>query len=152
MDEIRIALVDDHAVVRQGLRAMIDREPDLRVVGEASSAQQATAMLDLVRPTVVLLDLKLTAGSECDGLPLCATITQRYPGSRVLVLTSSADEWLILESIKQGRERVRAEGRGPDRTAPGDQGGQPRGERLRPAQRRGRGPVDAREPASRRDR
>jgi len=102
MDEIRVALVDDHAIVRQGLRAMIDREPDLRVVGEASSAQLATAMLDRVRPGVVLLDLKLTAGSDCDGLPLCATITQRYPDCRVLVLTSSAEEWLILEAIKQG--------------------------------------------------
>ena len=102
MDEIRVAIVDDHAIVRQGLRAMIDREPDLRVVGEAADARQATAMLDRARPRVVLLDLKLTPGSECDGLPLCATINQRYPDSRVLVLTSSADEWLILDSIKQG--------------------------------------------------
>ena len=102
MNEIRVALIDDHAIVRQGLRAMIDREPDLRVVGEASAARPALAMLDRTRPGVVLLDLKLTAGSDCDGLPLCATITQRHPGVRVLVLTSSADEWLILDSIKQG--------------------------------------------------
>src|SRR6516162_9697669 len=102
MDEIRVAIIDDHAIVRQGLRAMIDREPDLRVVGEAPSATTAMAMLDRARPGVVLLDLKLTAGSECDGLSLCKTITQRYPDSRVLVLTSSVDEWLILESIKQG--------------------------------------------------
>ncbi len=102
MDEIRVAIIDDHAIVRQGLRAMIDREPDLRVVGEASNAGQATAMLDRTHPRVVLLDLKLAPGSECDGLPLCATITQRYPGVRVLVLTSSADEWLILDSIRQG--------------------------------------------------
>ena len=102
MDEIRVAIIDDHAIVRQGLRAMIDREPDLQVVGEAPSARLATPMLDRTRPMVVLLDLRLTAGSECDGLTLCATITQRYPDIRVLVLTSSADEWLILESIKQG--------------------------------------------------
>jgi DNA-binding NarL/FixJ family response regulator len=102
MNEIRVAIIDDHAIVRQGLRAMIDREPDLRVVGEASNARQATAMLDRAQPRVVLLDLKLTPGGECDGLPLCATITQRYPSVRVLVLTSSADEWLILDSIKQG--------------------------------------------------
>ena len=102
MDEIRVAIIDDHAIVRQGLRAMIDREPDLRVVGEAPSARLAPAMLEQARPSVVLLDLRLTAGTECDGLALCATITQRYPDIRVLVLTSSADEWLILESIKQG--------------------------------------------------
>jgi two-component system, NarL family, response regulator DevR len=102
MDEIRVAIIDDHAIVRQGLRAMIDRETDLRVVGEAPTAGLATAMLDRTRPRVVLLDLRLTGSSECDGLSLCAAITQRYPDSRVLVLTSSADEWLILESIKQG--------------------------------------------------
>ena len=102
MNEIRVAIIDDHAIVRQGLRAMIDREPDLQVVGEAPSARLAPGMLDRTRPSVVLLDLRLTAGSECDGLSLCATITQRYPDIRVLVLTSSADEWLILESIKQG--------------------------------------------------
>jgi two-component system, NarL family, response regulator DevR len=102
MDEIRVAIIDDHAIVRQGLRAMIDREPDLRVVGEAPSARLATTMLDRAHPRVVLLDLKLTPGSEYDGLSLCGTITQRYPDTRVLVLTSSADEWLILESIKQG--------------------------------------------------
>jgi DNA-binding NarL/FixJ family response regulator len=102
MNEIQVAIIDDHAIVRQGLRAMIDREPDLRVVGEASSARTAQAMLDQARPRVVLLDLRLAGGSECDGLSLCNTITQRHPDSRVLVLTSSADEWLILESIKQG--------------------------------------------------
>lgn len=102
MNEIRVAIIDDHAIVRQGLRAMIDREPDLRVVGEAPSARMAPAMLDRTRPRVVLLDLRLAGGNECDGLSLCNTITQRYPDSKVLVLTSSADEWLILESIKQG--------------------------------------------------
>jgi two-component system response regulator DevR len=102
MEEIRVALIDDHAIVRQGLRAMIDREPDLRVVGEASSAQSAAAMLEQARPQVVLLDLRLGTDSECDGLGLCGTITQRYPSTRVLVLTSSADEWLILESVRQG--------------------------------------------------
>src|ERR1700722_18362602 len=102
MEEIRVALIDDHAVVRQGLRAMIDREPDLRVVGEASSAQSAAAMLEQARPGVVLLDLRLGSGSECDGLGVCATITQRYPDTQVLVLTSSSEEWLILESVRQG--------------------------------------------------
>jgi two-component system, NarL family, response regulator DevR len=102
MDEIRVGLVDDHAIVRQGLRAMIDREPDLRVVGEASSAPAALIMLDHAKPRVVLVDLRLTEGSECDGLSLCGTITQRHPDTRVLVLTSSADEWLIIESVKQG--------------------------------------------------
>ena len=100
--EIRVAIIDDHVLVRQGLRAMIDQQPGLRVVGEASSARSAAAMLDRARPHVMLLDLRLSAGGERDGLALCGTMAQRYPGLRVLVLTSSADEWLILESIRQG--------------------------------------------------
>lgn len=102
MDEIRVAIVDDQAIVRQGLRAMIDREPNLRVVGEASSSRAALSMLEAAQPRVVLLDLRLGAEGDCDGLGLCTAITQRYPGIRVLVLTSSADEWLILESVKHG--------------------------------------------------
>src|SRR5258708_20361235 len=53
-------------------------------------------------PDVVLRDLKLSAGSDCEGLRVCAAVTERFPGSRVLVLTTFADEWLILEALKQG--------------------------------------------------
>lgn len=102
MGEIRVGIVDDHSIVRQGLRAMLDREPDLRVVGEASSATSGTAMIAEALPHVVLLDLKLSAGRDCDGLRLCAAVTDRFPDSRVLVLTTFADEWLILEAIRQG--------------------------------------------------
>jgi two-component system, NarL family, response regulator DevR len=102
MTEIRVGIVDDHSVVRQGLRAMLDREPDLRVVGEAASAASAMPMVAQARPDVVLLDLKLSAGSDCDGLRVCGAVTERFPDSRVLVLTAFADEWLILEAIKQG--------------------------------------------------
>jgi two-component system, NarL family, response regulator DevR len=102
MTEIRIGIVDDHSVVRQGLRAMLDRERDLRVVGEAASAASAMPMVAQARPDVVLLDLKLSAGSDCDGLRVCGAVTERFPDSRVLVLTAFADEWLILEAIKQG--------------------------------------------------
>lgn len=95
-------LVDDHSIVRQGLRALLDREPDLCVVGEAASAASATTMVAQARPDVVLLDLRLSAGRDCDGLSLCAVLTERFPDSRVLVLTAFADEWLILEAIKHG--------------------------------------------------
>lgn len=104
MNEIRVGVVDDHSIVRQGLRAMLEREPDLRVVGEAASAASAMAMVAQARPDVVLLDLKLSAGGDRDGLRVCAAVTERFPGSRVLVLTTFADEWLILEAIKQGAQ------------------------------------------------
>ena len=102
MNEIRIGIVDDHSILRQGLRALLEREPGLQVVGEAASAASAMAMVAQARPDVVLLDLKLSAGRDCEGLSLCAAVTERFPASRVLVLTAFADEWLILEAIKQG--------------------------------------------------
>ena len=100
--EIRIVIVDDHSIVRQGLRAMLDREPGLRVVGEAAAPGSAMAMVAQARPDVVLLDLRLSPGSHCDGLSLCSALTERFPASRVLVLTTFADEWLILDAIKHG--------------------------------------------------
>ena len=102
MNEIRIGIIDDHSILRQGIRALLEREPGLQVVGEAASAASAMAMVARVRPDVLLLDLNLSAGRDCDGLSLCAAVTERFPASRVLVLTASADEWLILEAIKQG--------------------------------------------------
>jgi DNA-binding NarL/FixJ family response regulator len=102
MDEIRVLLVDDHAIVRQGLRAMLDREPGLRVVGDAGTAAAALPLIAQTHPDVVLLDLKLSSTSDSGGLGLCAQIVARYPSSRVLVLTTFVDEWLVLESIKQG--------------------------------------------------
>jgi two-component system, NarL family, response regulator DevR len=59
-------------------------------------------MVEQARPDVVLLDLKLSVGSDCDGLSVCAAVTERFADSRVLVLTTFADEWLILEAIKLG--------------------------------------------------
>jgi DNA-binding NarL/FixJ family response regulator len=102
MNEIRLGIVDDHSIVRQGLRAMLDREPDLRVVGDAGAELPAIAMVDQTRPDVVLLDLKLTIDSGCEGLDLCAKVTSRYPECRILVLTTFADEWLVREAIRQG--------------------------------------------------
>jgi DNA-binding NarL/FixJ family response regulator len=102
MNEIKVGIVDDHAIVRQGLRAMLDREPDLRVVGDAGAEGPAITMVDQARPDVVLLDLKLAIEGGCEGLDLCAKVADRYPESRVLVLTTFADEWLVREAIRQG--------------------------------------------------
>ena len=67
----RIVLVDDHAIMRQGLRAVLEREADLHVVGEAGTPNEAVAAVATARPHVVLLDLKLTAGPQTDGLDVC---------------------------------------------------------------------------------
>jgi two-component system response regulator DevR len=102
MAEIRVALVDDHSIFRQGLRAMLAREVGLQVVGEAADAPSALAMVERSRPHVVLLDLKLSTASESDGLVLCPQLSLRCPDSRILILTTFVEEWLVLEAIKQG--------------------------------------------------
>ena len=65
---VGIVLVDDHAIVRQGLRSVLERERDLRIVGEASTADDAMAVVERTRPAVVLLDLKLSTGADSQGL------------------------------------------------------------------------------------
>jgi len=102
MHEIKVGIVDDHSIMRQGLRAMLDREPDLRVVGDADGERTAIAMVAQASPDVVLMDLKLTIDGGCEGLDLCAKVAGRFPESRILVLTTFADEWLVREAIRQG--------------------------------------------------
>ncbi|QVI28757.1 response regulator transcription factor [Mycolicibacterium neoaurum] len=99
---IRLALVDDHAILRQGLRSLLEREDDLVVVGEASSEPEAAAMVDAVQPDVVLLDLKLSAGSDFEGLSLCARLSATHPDLGLLVLTTFLDEDLVVRAVHAG--------------------------------------------------
>ena len=89
---IRLALVDDHAILRQGLRSLLEREDDLVVVGEASSEPEAVAMVAATRPDVVLVDLKLSAGSDFEGLSLCTKLSGAHPdlGLQTHVLVAPA--------------------------------------------------------------
>jgi two-component system response regulator DevR len=99
---IDIVLVDDHAIVRQGLRSVLEREADLRVVGEAGTSAQALAVVATSRPDVVLLDLRLSPSSENEGIDLCARLTAAHPETSVLVLTTVIDDRLVLEAIHKG--------------------------------------------------
>jgi two-component system, NarL family, response regulator DevR len=99
---IRLVLVDDHAILRQGLRAVLEREDDLIVVGEASSEGEAEAVVRAMAPDVVLLDLKLSAGSEFEGLSLCAKLSAAHPGIGLLVLTTFLDEDLVVRAVHAG--------------------------------------------------
>jgi two-component system, NarL family, response regulator DevR len=100
--EIRLVLVDDHAILRQGLRSVLEREEDLVVVGEASSEAQAEAVVGAMQPDVVLLDLKLSAGSDFEGLSLCAKLSAAHPGIGLLVLTTFLDEDLVVRAVHAG--------------------------------------------------
>lgn len=101
-DRTDLLLVDDHAIVRQGLRAVLEREADLRVVAEASSSAEALAVVAKAHPHVVLLDLKLSPGSDSEGIELCARLTTQYPDLAVLVLTTLLEDHLVLDAIHSG--------------------------------------------------
>jgi two-component system response regulator DevR len=99
---IGIMLVDDHAIVRQGLRSILERESDMQVVAEASTAAEALAVVGRAVPQIVLLDLKLSTSSDTEGLDLCAELCARHPELGVLVLTTFLDEQLVLRAIRAG--------------------------------------------------
>lgn len=101
-DTVEIMLVDDHAIVRQGLRAILDREADLHVMAEASSRPEALAAVAGHRPQIVLLDLKLSTSSDSEGLDLCAELSEQYPGLGILVLTTFLDDALVLRAVRAG--------------------------------------------------
>ena len=96
---LRLLLVDDHQVVRLGLRALLEGEPDLAVVGEAGTAEESLRLAAQLRPDIVLMDIRLP---DDTGIAACQRIRQRYPEVQVLMLTSFADEELVLEAIEAG--------------------------------------------------
>lgn len=99
---VDIMLVDDHAIVRQGLRSILERERDLRVVAEASTAAEALAIVGRARPEIVLLDLKLSTSSDTEGLDLCEQLVADHPEVAILVLTTFLDEQLVLRAVRAG--------------------------------------------------
>ncbi len=102
VETVRIMLVDDHAIVRQGLRSILERERDLIVVAEASTPDEALTVIGRNAPHIVLLDLKLSTASDTEGLDLCAELASRHPEIGVLVLTTFLDEQLVLKAIRAG--------------------------------------------------
>jgi DNA-binding NarL/FixJ family response regulator len=96
---IRVLIVDDHPVVRDGLRGMLAGEADLQVVGEAADGAEAVRLTERERPDVVLMDLQMP---QMDGATATAEITARFPASRVLVLTTYDTDADILRAVEAG--------------------------------------------------
>jgi NarL family two-component system response regulator LiaR len=96
---IRVLLVDDHAVVRKGLRALLEREPGIEVAGEADDGEQAVQAADRLRPDVTLMDLEMPG---IGGVEATRRIVERRPESRVVVLTSHAAEEDVFPALKAG--------------------------------------------------
>ncbi len=99
---IRILVVDDHTIVRQGLRSILELEPDFTVVGEAADAAAAIADTAQLRPDVVLLDLKLSDSAPAEGLDVCATLRDQQPAVRIVVLTTFLDQKLLVGALQRG--------------------------------------------------
>lgn len=95
----RILIVDDHEVVRLGLSALVSRQADFEVVGEAGSVAEATTKTEELRPDLVIMDIRLPDGS---GIEACRDICSRYPGIKVLMLTSFADDEAVFSAIMAG--------------------------------------------------
>jgi DNA-binding NarL/FixJ family response regulator len=97
-----VVIVDDHAIVRRGLRSILELEEDIAVVGEAGGAAEALRTVDRTCPDVVLLDLRLSAGDESEGLAVCSRLLQRRPTTGVVVLSTFLDERLVAEALQRG--------------------------------------------------
>jgi two-component system response regulator DevR len=96
---IRIFLLDDHEVVRRGLRGLLEAEDDLEVTGEASTAEEALMRIPATRPDVAVLDVRLPDGS---GVEVCRDIRDRHPEIQCLMLTSFADDEALFSAIMAG--------------------------------------------------
>jgi NarL family two-component system response regulator LiaR len=96
---IRVLIVDDHAIVRKGIRVLLSTEPDIEVAGEAQDGRQAIAEATRLQPDVILMDLVMP---EVDGITAIQHITVHQPQVRILVLTSFATDDKIFPAIKAG--------------------------------------------------
>jgi two-component system response regulator DevR len=94
-----VFLLDDHEVVRRGVRELLDAEDDIEVVGEAGTSEQALARIPPTRPTVAILDVRLPDG---DGVEVCREIRSRYPEIQCLMLTSFSDDEALFQAIVAG--------------------------------------------------
>ena len=96
---LKVMLVDDHEVVRQGLRALLEAEEDIEVVTEAGSGPAAVSLASAHQPDVVVMDVRMPEGS---GIEACRAIRDERPGTQVIMLTSFSDDEALFNSIMAG--------------------------------------------------
>ena len=99
MGKIRLLIVDDHPVVRDGLRGMLERQPDFEVVGDAGDGREAVRLTERLKPDIVLMDLRMP---EMDGVTALGEIKEQNPQVQVLVLTTYDSDADILPAIEAG--------------------------------------------------
>lgn len=99
MNPVRLIIVDDHSVVRQGLRFILDPDPRFEVVGEADSGEEALRLLSELEPDAVVLDLHLP---DAAGAKICRRVADRHPEVAVLILTAFVDRQLVDACLRAG--------------------------------------------------
>ncbi|MCI0396511.1 MAG: response regulator transcription factor [Chloroflexi bacterium] len=99
MTHLRLLLVDDHEVVRLGLKSLLEHHPGFEVVAEASAATEAVQKALAHRPDIVLMDIRLASGN---GIEACQEITRQLPGTKVIMLTSYAEDEMLFAAIRAG--------------------------------------------------
>lgn len=97
--KIRILLVEDHQIVRQGLRAIIETEPDIEVVGEAANGLEAIRSAELLQPDVIVMDIAMP---QLNGIEATRQITAAHKGMRVLALSMHGNRQIVLEALRAG--------------------------------------------------
>lgn len=99
MSKIRLMIVDDHEVVRLGMRAAFELEPDITVIGEACNGAEALAKVSVLDPQVILMDVRM---EKMGGIEACREIKSRYPAVSILMITSYTDDDAVISSILAG--------------------------------------------------
>ncbi len=97
---LRILIVDDHAVVRAGLKMVLEQQPDFIVVAEAESGSEAVRQAQTHRPDVVVMDIRMPGGLS--GIEACEQISEQVPESKVIMLTSYAEDELVMDAVRAG--------------------------------------------------
>lgn len=99
MSKIRVLIVDDHAILREGLRAMLNYYDDVEIVGEAQDGNEAMAQVEALLPDVVLMDIAMPG---MNGLEATRLLRQKYPQTRILVLTQHEDRQYVVPLLQAG--------------------------------------------------
>lgn len=99
MKKIRIVLADDHQLMRSGLRALIEKQPDLSVVGEAKDGREAVALVESLKPDVVVMDIGMP---NLNGIEAARQITESKSGSSIIIVSMHSDESYVLRALRSG--------------------------------------------------
>jgi DNA-binding NarL/FixJ family response regulator len=111
---IRILIVDDQHIIRQGIKSMLECSPDLQVIGEAENGQKAIDQIAILQPDIVLMDIRMPV---MDGVAATQAISQSYPQTKVIVLTTFDDDEYVSQAMRLGAKGYLLKDTEPDEIA-----------------------------------